>query len=49
VHTSDGHIAKAEGLTVDEALDLAAWLKEAGYSSIEILQLADHCAVQWSK
>jgi hypothetical protein len=34
---------------VDEALELAAWLKEAGYVSIEVIQGTDHCSVLWSK
>jgi hypothetical protein len=42
-------VAKAEGLTVDEALELTAWLKESGYDSIEVIHEADHCSVLWSK
>jgi hypothetical protein len=41
--------AKAEGLTVDEALELVAWLKDAGYASIDLTQGAEHCSVSWSK
>jgi hypothetical protein len=42
-------VARAEGLTEDEALELKAWLQEAGYASIEIIHEADHCSVLWSK
>jgi hypothetical protein len=42
-------VAKAEGLTVDEAMELTAWLKEAGYVSIELIHENDLCSVLWSK
>ena len=45
----DSHIAKADGLTLEEALELAACLKEAGYGPIEVVDEAAHCSVVWKK
>ena len=45
----DNHIAKADGLTLEEALELAACLKEAGYGPIEVVDEASHCSVVWKK
>ena len=45
----DNHIAKADGLTLEEALELAARLKEAGYGPIEVVEEAAHCSVVWRK
>jgi hypothetical protein len=45
----EGRFAKAEGLTVDEALDLVAWLKDSGYARIEVINETDHCSVLWTK
>ena len=42
-------VAKAEGLTMNEALELTAWLKEAGYGSVEVVHEDDRCSVLWSK
>jgi len=42
-------IAKADGLTLQEALELAACLKEAGYGPIEVVDEASHCSVVWKK
>jgi hypothetical protein len=46
---ADNHIAKADGLTLEEALELAACLKEAGYGPIEVVDEAAHCSVVWKK
>jgi len=45
----DNHFAKADGLTLEEALELAACLEEAGYGPIEVVHEAAHCAVVWKK
>jgi hypothetical protein len=42
-------VAKAEGLTADEARQLAAWLEEEGITSIEVIHEAEHCSVIWQK
>jgi len=49
LHSPEKPLARAEGLTADEALALTAWLKGAGYGSIEVVHEADHCSVLWSK
>ena len=43
------NFAKAEGLTESEASQLVAWLQEAGYRSIELVQESSQCSVQWIK
>jgi hypothetical protein len=45
----DNPIAKADGLTLEEALELAACLKDAGYGPIEVVHEAAHCSVVWKK
>lgn len=45
----DNHIARADGLTLDEALELTACLREAGYGPIEVVHEATHCSVVWKK
>ena len=46
---ADKRLAKAEGLTIDEAEALATWLKSAGYGSIEVVHQGDHAGVQWRR
>jgi hypothetical protein len=43
----DTHLARADGLTEDEAAQLAKWLTAEGYGSIEVLHEADHACVVW--
>jgi hypothetical protein len=45
----DDRLARAEGLTLDEAQELATWLKQAGYGSVEIIHVAEHAAVVWQR
>jgi hypothetical protein len=45
----DDHLAKADGLTLDEAQKLALWLEEAGFGPIEVVYEADQCSVMWKK
>ncbi len=46
---TDKPVAKADGLTVDEAIELTAWLKKEGYTSIEVIEEEEHCSVVWSR
>jgi hypothetical protein len=34
---------------VDEAIELTAWLKKEGYTSIEVIEEEEHCSVVWSR
>ena len=45
--SADKPVAKVEGLTVDDASELATWLRIAGFHSVEFVHEADQCAVHW--
>jgi hypothetical protein len=47
--TTDKRVAKADGLSVEEARQLASWLKSAGYFAIQLVQQGDRASVLWSK
>ena len=50
IDLADGQFAKANGLTADEAFELACWLRESGYASVDIVyDEADMCSVLWRK
>lgn len=42
-------VARAEGLTEDEANELVEWLRKTGYHEIEVLHESDRCVVLWQK
>lgn len=47
--STDNQVAKADGLTESEALELVAWLTESGYHQIEVLHESEYCSVRWKK
>ncbi len=42
-------LAKAEGLTRDDAHMLATWLRSEGYASIEVVGDGEYMSVLWQK
>jgi hypothetical protein len=46
---ANNQVAKAEGLTEDEAIELATWLKGEGYHVVGIHFDEPHYSVQWTK
>jgi hypothetical protein len=46
---AENQVAKADGLTENEAQELVAWLTESGYHEIEVVHNTEHCSVLWKK
>lgn len=46
---AEDRIARADGLTEDEAHMLTTWLRASGYAAIEVLRQEEHVSVLWSK
>jgi len=45
----DDDIAKADGLTMTEAIELATWLTETGYDSIDTVHQSEGSSVTWQR
>jgi hypothetical protein len=46
---ADKRVARADGLSAEEARQLASWLKSSGYFAIQLVQQGDRASVLWSK
>jgi hypothetical protein len=41
-------VARADGLTLNEAAEMAAWLRSGGYESVDVIHQGDKASVVWN-
>jgi hypothetical protein len=48
-HNRFPSLAKADGLTEEEARELVTWLHKAGYNSVDVIAQGQQSSVTWQK